>query len=991
MKTTKKKSLFLVVLVACFVVVLAPNIPSSYAHALVVKSNPSPGQSLSAAPSSVDVTFSDPVDIHYSKIKVLDSNGNEVDNKDDHYVGTDQSTLSVTIPSNLPNGVYTVSTKVLDQTDGHVTEDAFVFGVGETVPQSAAVPTTANISDVISIPFAVARFPALLGQVIVVGVSLLSLWMWKPVARIPWLEQAMSKTRIHIEKNAAKIVLVGAAILVGADIAMIVAEAVSISASLSDAVLTKFGQSWIIRMVLSIALLAIAYLWYYNQNNSQVILSKYWKWLVFGLGIGVLATDTLISHSAATGLTLPPTLDFVHDVAASFWIGGLAYGAFVVLPALKRSEDHLLKLSIMSIMIPRFTILIVAILGVVAVTGPTLLYTLENNFSLTLVSIYGKILIVKLSLAAAMIALGGYHEVATRNKSLATLKLISTNGGTQTVDLERIRKLESRFHRNIKIEALIGFALIASVAILVNSGLPATEYQNQLQQISSPSVFAITENKNTYTETSYGQNGTSVVLTINPYYSGSNNLSISFLDSQGNPIPMQSARLTYTQVDKGIGPVVENMQPTSQGLFSVNTNTFAISGHWNLQIEGVQSAANSLNIIGTFNDLYLTPKIDTISAAIKEYNIPQNDSRPLFPVYDKIRNTVWIGDALQKSGRMYSFDLGSKNFTEHRLQGINAVTSVELNNLDDTLWYIDPITKLLGNYNPDTNANHVYQVPAPIGGILSGLAIDSNGNVWISISSLSGVNQLLEFDPSKKTFDTITLPPSSQPQGLAVDDITENIWIAESGVGKIAQFSSLDHSITEYPSGNGTLKTPTAILIDTLTNKIYVSEHDGREISAFDPILKTFTKYPLDQDQNNLPFGMAFDNNHNLWIAQHTLDKISVINPRTGETNEFPIPATGSLIQHIIMDSQGDIILIEQGTHALGILTTTAGIAPALNTSSSLPFAYPGIGLGIIAGPSIAAVIVALSFFYTKSVKDMDETVGLISKLSEHKKYSAAI
>ncbi|MDE1829291.1 MAG: copper resistance protein CopC [Thaumarchaeota archaeon] len=985
---TKKKSipLLALALLACFVVALAPNMPHSYGHALVIASNPTNGQSLSSSPGSVSATFSDPIDIHYSKIKVLDSNGKEIDNKDDHFVGTNQEVLSVTLPSSIPNGVYTASWKVLDQTDGHVTEGAFVFGVGEAVPQKTSATTAVSIYDIISIPFVVARFPALLGEVIIVGSSFLSLWMWKPIAMIPWLSQVMSRTRIHIEKQTAMIILIGAAILFVANIAMIVAEAVSINASLSDAILTKFGQSWILRMTLSGALIVIAYTWYHTQKNSNIVSTNSWKWAIFGLGIGILATESLISHAAATGLSLPPVLDFVHDVAASFWIGGLVYGAFVVLPALKRSEDHFLKLAVISFMIPRFTLLVIAVLGVVAVTGPTLLYTLETSLSLTLASVYGQILIVKLSLAAGMIAMGGYHEIATRSKAFAKVKSISTQASGTQIDLAEVKRLESRFHSNILIEALIGIVLLASVSVLVDSGLPPTQFQNQLQQISPSAAFAVAENTNTYTETAYAQNGTRVLLTIDPYYAGSNNLKISFLDTHGNLIPMDSVRLTYTQVDKGIGPIVENANPVSQGTFSVDTNTFAIAGHWNMQIEGVQSAANSLNIIGIYKDLYLTPRIDTISASIKEYKLPQNDSRPLFAVYDKIRNTVWVGDAQIKSGRLYSFDLDSKSFKEHNLQGINDVTLMGLNNLDDTLWYIDPISKLLCNYNPDTNANQIYHVPVQQGSILSGLAIDNSDNVWISVSSLSNINQILKFDSSKKTFTTIPLASGSVPLGLAIDDTTGDIWIAESGLGKIGKINPSDNTITEYPSGNGTLATPTVILIDSLTERIYVSEHDGRQVSAFDPILKTFSKYPLDQNQQNLPYGMVFDMNHDLWVAQHTLDKISMINPRTGETNEFPIPSTSSLTQYITTDSQGDIILVEQGADALGILTTTSGLPTSKSSSSSLPFEYPGVGLGVVAGPAIAASIIALSFFYVKSSKDMNETSKWIHKLGNFKK-----
>ncbi|MDE1861630.1 MAG: copper resistance protein CopC [Thaumarchaeota archaeon] len=991
MKNPREKAILAAVLLTFFILITAPSIPPSYAHALMLKSTPYPGQSLSSAPSSVTITFSDPVDIHYTKITVLDSNGKEVDKKDDHYPGKDQSTVTVSLPPSLPNGVYTVSWKTLDQTDGHVTNGGFIFGVGEAVPQKTTAQPTESIYDVISFPFAEARFPSMIGQVIVVGAAFLSLWMWKPIERIAWLRDAMAKTRLQIEKNTAKFVLIGAIILTLGNIAMIFAEAVSINASLTDAMLTKFGQSWIIRMIISSVLISVAFVLYQKQKNSATPLRNTWKWAVFGLGIGVLITDTMISHANATGLALPPLLDFIHDVAASFWIGGLAYGAFAVLPALKKSGDHLVKLSVMSTMIPRFTILIIAILGVVAVTGPTLLYTLENNFSLTLVSIYGEILIVKLSLAAAMIAFGGYHEVATRSKALAKVRLIATEGSGHRVDMDEVRKMESRFHRNIMIESIIGFVLIASVSLLVDSGLPATQYQDQLLQISHASAFAVPENTNAYTETAYGTNGTMVVLTIDPYYSGSNHLRISFFDAQGNLVPMQSARLTYTQVDKGIGPVVENLTPVSQGMFSADTSTFAISGHWNLQIEGVQTAANSLNIIGSYKDLYLAPQIHTISASIKQYPLPANDSRPLMPVYDKIRNTVWISDEAIKTGRIFSFDLATKTFAEHDLKGADVITLMRLNSIDDTLWYLDPISKTLGNYNPDTNNNVLYNVPVRPGSILSGLAIDSGGNVWISVSSFSNASLLLKFDTSKKVFSSIILPKNSQPQGIAIDSNTGTLWVAESGLGKIAEVNPSDDTINEYPTGNGTLQTPTSMLIDPLTGRIYVSEHDGKEISAFDPILKTFTKYPLDQNQQDLPFGMVFDNNHDLWVAQHTLDRIALINTRTGESSEFPVPSTGSLVQHITADSAGDIILVEQGSHAIGLLTTTSGVAAPPTLKGSLPFAYPGIGLGTVAGPSIAVAIVALAFFYTKSAHDMNETEILIRKVGGSVKKSSPI
>ena len=95
----------------------------------------------------------------------------------------------------LEDGVYTVTTKMLSQIDGHVTEDAFVFGVGESTPLSltagngqAELDSAARSPfEELSVPDAIARYPALVGQVIVVGFCLASLWLWSPCWAVNWL------------------------------------------------------------------------------------------------------------------------------------------------------------------------------------------------------------------------------------------------------------------------------------------------------------------------------------------------------------------------------------------------------------------------------------------------------------------------------------------------------------------------------------------------------------------------------------------------------------------------------------------------------------------------------------------------------------------------------------------------------------------------------------------------------------------------------------
>jgi len=984
------KLLFQVFLIIVVIssIILIPNIPNSYAHAFVTKSDPSPSQSLATQPTKVDVYFNDLIDIRYSQLKVLDSNGNEIQQKDLHYINNDESTLSVSLPSRLKDGIYTVTTKVLDQTDGHVTENAYVFAIGQPVPQNLATPTSNNYQEV-SVPEAIVRFPALVGQVLVVGASFATLWLWGPISRISWLGNALAETRMKIDRSMVKLAVIGSILVVASGFAMIAVQAYSINAGILDAISTKFGSTWIIRMLASAALLALSYTMYHKIKKSNSITSKGHVLGLFGIGLIVLATTSLIGHGAATGKIFPLILDFIHNVVASLWIGGIFYIAFIFMPNLKRVVNEDISVPTLSILIPRFSMITITILGAIVITGPFLLYFLESNLALTLGSSYGKILIVKLSLAATMISLGAYNNMIIHKRAFnATPLLITKNKATISEKTNHVKSIISKFSKSTKIESLVGMALIASVAVLVDSGLPSSEFQNQLQLIQQSNIFALATTDNLvtghkFTETKFVENGSRIVLTINPFSTGNNDFKISFLDSNKNPIDMKSVQLRLTQVDRGIGPNTIDAQQVSTGVFSANT-AFGFPGHWSLRAEGVQNKENSLNLIASYDDLLVKPELDSLAVNIKEFKMPENNSLPFYPVYDSSRNVVWVGDSLIKSGRIFEFDLNSTKFIEHKIDGINIVSAIALDS-GNKIWYTDPISKSLGNYNPNDNSNNIYKIPSQ--GIISGLTIDSSNNVWL-IDSTN--NEVLKFDPAVKNFTSIKLASDSQPLGITIDKSTGQIWVAE-GVGRIASIDPNNYKIDEYAprEQNVTLATPTGIISDPERGNIYVSEHDGYAVSVFNPLLKTFKKSTLDA--HGLPLGMVFDNYHNLWIAQHTLDKIAVIDPRTGQFREFNVPSSNSSVQWITEDSQGNIIMAEQRANALGIITTN--VNPTLtqdnsqvNQANNLPAGIPRLGFSYadMVAPSIAGLLIVIAFFYSKGVTDLKKSVRQLKNIIQH-------
>jgi copper transport protein len=1009
-------------------------IPEAYAHAFTIKSDPSPSQSLPSSPSKVDVFFSEPVDLRYSTVKVLDMSGKQVDNKDPRNINGDPASLSVTLPSGLKDGVYTVSTKVLSATDGHVVDNAFVFAIGQAaVPLQQSSNTPSGSQSQLYIPNAIARFPAYVGQVLVVGAAFATLWLWRPISKISWLKDTLASVRNRIDRSLIILMVIGSVILVVSDFGIIYVQAKDLDTGIGEAIGTKFGSVWVMRTIESFILLAVSLEIYFRRawrKKPGLITppSKGEITSLFAIGLTILATTTLIGHGATSGQLLPIAIDFVHNLAASLWIGGIIYLALIVAPKLRQATtlEENVKASALSILIPRFSTIPVTILGVIVITGPFLLYFIESNLDLTLASLYGKWLIIKLTLAAIMIVIGGYNQriiqrdairLTTTTSIAATIKSTGKGrgGGKEQVEVGRNNNnnnksrssknskgsIVSKFNRSAKAEAIVGIALLAAVALLVNTGTPGSEFQGQQQQSTNTSATAnpitatVGQQQQHFISTRFVEDGSRVILSIDPFTPGNNNFKISFLDSHKNPIDIKSAQIRYTQTEKGMGPINVDTTQVSKGVFSANA-AFGLPGQWNLEVEGVQSKANALNIVASY-DLLVKPKLDQLNFNIQEEKIPQNNSQPLYPVYDKSRNAIWVGDTVIDSARILEYNLNSNKYVEHKVAGTSIVTIAALDS-HNQLWFIDPLMKNLGQYDTTTGANKLYKIPSQ--GVISGIAVDPNNNndVWITAPA---TNELLRFNPQAKNFTSFSLPTANaQPFGIIADQTSGQLWIAE-GIGKLANMDPThNYKISEYDPAaatgqNITLKSPTALFADPVTGDIYISQHDGRTVSVFNPLLKTFKNFP-QLDPNGLPFGMAMDSYHNLWVAEHTINKIAVIDPRTGASKEVNIPNQSPFVQWITADSKGNIWLAEQRGSSLAIVTSTPKLGQSSNSAGDVAtnqvsngnnnnnnlLGFPRLGLSYadVVGPSVAAGIIVSALFYTKSVIDLNNSVKLAKK-----------
>jgi copper transport protein len=156
---------------------------------------------------------------------------------------------------------------------------------------------------------------------------------------------------------------------------------------------------------------------------------------------------------------------------------------------------------------------------------------------------------------------------------------------------------------------------------------------------------------------------------------------------------------------------------------------------------------------------------------------------------------------------------------------------------------------------------------------------------------------------------------------------------------------------------------------------------------------------------------MAFDSYHNIWVAEHVINKISVIDPRTGAHKEVNIPARNPFAQWLTSDSSGNIWFAEQRGDSLGVIkqtlnplqsnTSSAGSTSSLSSqsntkggnsnSNSNNSGIPQLGFTYadVVGPTVALGIIFSAIIYTRSVISLKQSQNVVSSIkSKHDEYN---
>jgi len=412
----------------------------SYAHAVLLRSDPPSGAVLASAPESVRLWFSEDIASVLTSVRLVDQRGQPVSGT--QLSAADAREVELTLPQ-LDSGAYAVVWRVIAEDDGHQTSGTIAFSVGSRASPPPPVSATSSPgAGPVAPGMRWLRLALLAGLVGPLAVALIMLGR---------SEESTASIVGPARRRLLTLAAICAALAVPVSLLEIVVTTPDGIGPVRFVETTRGGHllAWqlvVLAMLVGLVLVARSPRWSTTRTNAVVAVSA-------GALVAVLgATEALRSHAASLDESRSEALiaGGTHVVAALLWLGALP--ALVVALAPAEGRRALLRVARR-----RFSWLAGGSVLLIVLTG---LYSagqeLYSVSDLTSTD-YGRTLLVKGALIVVVGAIALLNNAALHGRQLGR------RIGVQVFS-----------RRLVLVEAAVGASVLVAAALLAES-VPAPQ------------------------------------------------------------------------------------------------------------------------------------------------------------------------------------------------------------------------------------------------------------------------------------------------------------------------------------------------------------------------------------------------------------------------------------------------------------------------------------------------------------------------------------
>ena len=549
--------------------------PAASAHARLDSTVPSQSEVPLLPPRQVVLHFDDAVEIDFGSVRVFGPGGRRVDQGGTHHPGADSHSVAISLPDALPEGTYVVAWRVISD-DSHPVHGVFVFSVGNAAHAGRArslsqARASASGGSAAGAALGVIRFAVLGSLLVLVGLGVSVVLIWEGARHVRRLRRLVWGSWA----------LLAAGSVVGIAVQGVYAAALPLarvfSPSLFDEVLhTRFGQVQLLRVGLLVV--GVPVLRRLLRPAGPDVAGAPARVVATGavLGAGLLLTPGLAGHAWASGNPLVgESLDLVHLAGASIWVGGLALLAGLFLPGVPLSE----RPPSMRAVAVRFSPYAAGGLVAVVASGTVQSLRQVGSFYALFHTTYGRTLVVKVSVVAALVLLG----VVSRRLALGRWAWAARGVAVEHAadESERTPAAARGLRRSTLAECTAIIAVVVSTALLVND---APARQAAAQPFSQSFTVA----------------GLQVNAIVDPARVGAGNqVHVYLLGSDGQPVAVPELDAVLRLPSSGIGPISLPMVVVGPGHFRSSNVSFPRAGSWTLEVTVRRSAVGEQTVHAT--------------------------------------------------------------------------------------------------------------------------------------------------------------------------------------------------------------------------------------------------------------------------------------------------------------------------------------------------------------------------------------------------------